>query len=148
MTGALRITTEFGIMDVPPGQVAVVQRGIRFSVALRGGEARGYVLEVTRPRPLYGVPVSACFAKTYNSRSLSEASIGPYRGSKSPSGPLLEVSSSQAPNAYPLHHAPLARIYRSLLSNMLQLIPPKKQSSDHSSHCWLILVGLLVFAEV
>ncbi len=33
-------------MDVPPGQIAVVQRGMRFSVALRDGIARGYVLEV------------------------------------------------------------------------------------------------------
>jgi len=44
--GALRITTEFGVMNVPPGQVAVVQRGMRFSVALHAGVARGYVLEV------------------------------------------------------------------------------------------------------
>lgn len=33
-------------MNVPPGQVAVVQRGMRFSVALHAGVARGYVLEV------------------------------------------------------------------------------------------------------
>ncbi|BDA41515.1 Homogentisate 1,2-dioxygenase [Coccomyxa sp. Obi] len=44
--GALRLTTEFGIMEVPPGEVCVVQCGIRFSVALPGGCARGYVLEV------------------------------------------------------------------------------------------------------
>lgn len=45
--GELRITTEFGVLEVPPGQVAVVQRGMRFSVALLGGgAARGYVLEV------------------------------------------------------------------------------------------------------
>ena len=44
--GALRITTEFGILNVLPGQIAVVQRGMRCSVALPGGPARGYVLEV------------------------------------------------------------------------------------------------------
>ena len=33
-------------MEVPPGEVCVVQCGIRFSVALPGGCARGYVLEV------------------------------------------------------------------------------------------------------
>ena len=44
--GALRITTEFGVLNVLPGQIAVVQRGMRFSVALPGGPARGYVLEV------------------------------------------------------------------------------------------------------
>ena len=44
--GELRITTEFGVLAVPPGHIAVVQRGMRFSVALRGGAAaRGYVLE-------------------------------------------------------------------------------------------------------
>lgn len=45
------MTTEFGVMAVPPGFCAVVQRGMRFSVALPAvgdGEvaARGYVLEV------------------------------------------------------------------------------------------------------
>lgn len=44
--GPLRITTEFGVLNVLPGQIAVVQRGMRFSVALPGGPARGYVLEV------------------------------------------------------------------------------------------------------
>lgn len=49
--GELRITTEFGVMAVPPGHCAVVQRGMRFSVALAtaGNDevaARGYVLEV------------------------------------------------------------------------------------------------------
>ncbi|GAB4820865.1 hypothetical protein N2152v2_007911 [Parachlorella kessleri] len=47
--GALLLTTEFGRLHVPPGEVAVVQRGMRFSVALgeeRGRGARGYVLEV------------------------------------------------------------------------------------------------------
>lgn len=33
-------------MEVPPGEVCVVQCGIRFSVALPDSVARGYVLEV------------------------------------------------------------------------------------------------------
>ena len=33
-------------MRVAPGEVCVVQRGLRFSVALEAGAARGYVLEV------------------------------------------------------------------------------------------------------
>ena len=45
-TGTLRVTTEFGVMRVAPGEVCVVQRGLRFSVALEAGAARGYVLEV------------------------------------------------------------------------------------------------------
>ena len=44
--GALRLTTEFGLLAVAPGEIAVVQRGMRFAVALADGPARGYVLEV------------------------------------------------------------------------------------------------------
>lgn len=37
--------TEFGFMDVAPKEIAVVQRGIRFRVAV-DGPSRGYVLEI------------------------------------------------------------------------------------------------------
>ncbi|KAG2501039.1 hypothetical protein HYH03_000858 [Edaphochlamys debaryana] len=43
--GALRLITEFGRLDVAPGEIAVVPRGVRFAVELRCGAARGYVLE-------------------------------------------------------------------------------------------------------
>jgi homogentisate 1,2-dioxygenase len=70
LAGTLLLTTEFGRMEVPPGEIAVVQRGIRFAVALDhetraqeatadshaangqtrtsggGVGARGYILEV------------------------------------------------------------------------------------------------------
>jgi len=42
--GALDIQTEFGWLYVPPGFIAVIQRGIRFSVNV-DGPSRGYVLE-------------------------------------------------------------------------------------------------------
>ncbi|MBS3962039.1 MAG: homogentisate 1,2-dioxygenase [Sandarakinorhabdus sp.] len=42
--GALVIVTEFGTMDVPPGHVALVPRGVKFRVDV-SGPARGYVLE-------------------------------------------------------------------------------------------------------
>ena len=46
-TGNLRVTTEFGLLDVVPGEICIVQRGMRFSVGLQGtNAARGYVLEV------------------------------------------------------------------------------------------------------
>ena len=46
-TGNLRITTEFGLIDVVPGEICVIQRGMRFSVGLQETTAaRGYVLEV------------------------------------------------------------------------------------------------------
>ncbi len=45
--GTLVVTTEFGLMHVAPGEVCVVQRGMRFSVGLQDtAAARGYVLEV------------------------------------------------------------------------------------------------------
>jgi len=42
--GTLRIVTELGRMDVPPGTVALVPRGVKFRVEV-DGEARGYVAE-------------------------------------------------------------------------------------------------------
>ncbi len=42
--GALAITTELGRMDVPPGHIALIPRGMRFSVTL-DGPSRGYVCE-------------------------------------------------------------------------------------------------------
>ncbi|MGE0799783.1 MAG: homogentisate 1,2-dioxygenase [Lautropia sp.] len=43
--GALYIRTELGVLDVPPGEVAVIPRGIKFSVDLPEGAAAGYVCE-------------------------------------------------------------------------------------------------------
>ena len=45
--GNLRITTEFGLIHMVPGEICVIQRGMRFSVGLQNTTAaRGYVLEV------------------------------------------------------------------------------------------------------
>lgn len=43
--GRLAIATELGLLEVEPQQIAVIPRGVRFSVALPDGEARGYVCE-------------------------------------------------------------------------------------------------------
>jgi homogentisate 1,2-dioxygenase len=43
--GRLRIATEMGVLEVEPREIALVPRGIRFSVSLPDGEARGYVCE-------------------------------------------------------------------------------------------------------
>lgn len=43
--GALRLATEFGRIDIAPGEIAVIPRGVKFSVEPRGGPARGYVCE-------------------------------------------------------------------------------------------------------
>ncbi|KAF1798758.1 homogentisate 1,2-dioxygenase [Mucor lusitanicus] len=44
--GVLDIFTEFGKMKVAPNEIAVIQRGVRYSVSLPDGDSRGYVLEV------------------------------------------------------------------------------------------------------
>ncbi len=43
-SGALRLCSELGRLDVPPGSIAVVPRGIKFRVDVEG-ESRGYVAE-------------------------------------------------------------------------------------------------------
>ena len=43
--GELIIHTECGVLDVQPGEITVIPRGIKFRVALSGAYARGYVCE-------------------------------------------------------------------------------------------------------
>ncbi len=43
--GALTLLTEMGRIDLNPGQIALIPRGVRFRVTLPDGSARGYVAE-------------------------------------------------------------------------------------------------------
>jgi homogentisate 1,2-dioxygenase len=43
--GGLRLVTELGVLDVTPGEIAVVPRGVRVRVELAGPQAVGYVCE-------------------------------------------------------------------------------------------------------
>ncbi len=43
--GRLRMHTEFGIVQIAPGEIGVIQRGIKFRVELPDDAARGYVCE-------------------------------------------------------------------------------------------------------
>ena len=43
--GRLRIATELGVLDVAPLEIAVIPRGVRFTVTPPDGSARGYVAE-------------------------------------------------------------------------------------------------------
>lgn len=43
--GALRFRTELGIVDVAPGEIAVIRRGVVFKVELIEGPARAYICE-------------------------------------------------------------------------------------------------------
>jgi homogentisate 1,2-dioxygenase len=49
-TGCLRIDTELGRIDVAPGAIALIPRGLKFRVGLLKGSSRGYVAEN------YGLP--------------------------------------------------------------------------------------------
>lgn len=44
--GAFTLQTEFGVLDVRPGQVVIVPKGLKFSVLLHDGPIRGYIGEV------------------------------------------------------------------------------------------------------
>jgi len=44
--GRLDIQTEFGWLEVSPGEICVIQRGIKFLVRVPDGPSRGYILEV------------------------------------------------------------------------------------------------------
>jgi homogentisate 1,2-dioxygenase len=43
--GKLRLRTEFGVIEIEPGEICVIQRGIIFKVELVDGPARAYVCE-------------------------------------------------------------------------------------------------------
>lgn len=43
--GALRLATEFGIIDIAPGEIAVIPRGVKLRAELAAGPARGYMCE-------------------------------------------------------------------------------------------------------
>ncbi|MDN2566232.1 homogentisate 1,2-dioxygenase [Aquibium sp. A9E412] len=43
--GGLRVFTEMGVMEVEPGEICIVPRGMIFKVELMDGPARGYVCE-------------------------------------------------------------------------------------------------------
>ena len=43
--GRIVVTTEMGVLDVKPGEIVLVQRGVAFKVALPDGVSRGYVCE-------------------------------------------------------------------------------------------------------
>ena len=43
--GKLQFKTEFGVLDVAPGEIVVIPRGVKFQVVLLEKKARGYVCE-------------------------------------------------------------------------------------------------------
>jgi homogentisate 1,2-dioxygenase len=43
--GGLRLLTEMGVLEIMPGEIAVVPRGIKYQVRLLSDQARGYICE-------------------------------------------------------------------------------------------------------
>jgi homogentisate 1,2-dioxygenase len=43
--GKLRFCTEFGVIEIEPGEIAVIPRGVKIRLELIGGPARGYMCE-------------------------------------------------------------------------------------------------------
>lgn len=43
--GAIRLRTELGLLDVKPGEIALIPKGIKYQVELLEKEARGYICE-------------------------------------------------------------------------------------------------------
>jgi homogentisate 1,2-dioxygenase len=43
--GSIRIATEFGLIEIEPGEIAVIPRGVKIRVELCAGPARGYLCE-------------------------------------------------------------------------------------------------------
>jgi homogentisate 1,2-dioxygenase len=43
--GAIRFFTEFGRIEIGPGDIAIIPRGVKFKVELMDGPARGYICE-------------------------------------------------------------------------------------------------------
>jgi homogentisate 1,2-dioxygenase len=43
--GELRLASEFGIIDIEPGEIAVIPRGVKLRVELKDAPARGYLCE-------------------------------------------------------------------------------------------------------
>ena len=64
--GSLRLSTELGLLEIKPGEIAVVPRGMKFSVALEG-PARGYLCEN------YGAPFRLPELGPIGSQGLAQA---------------------------------------------------------------------------
>ena len=44
--GVLLVTTEFGKLRVPPKEVVIIPRGIKYSIDLEEGQGRGWLSEI------------------------------------------------------------------------------------------------------
>ena len=101
--GRLRITTELGLLDVAPGEVALLPRGMPFKVELPDGVARAYVCEN------YGAPFRLPELGPIGSNGLAnprdflaptaafEVGVGPYELVKKFGGELWRAAAPSTP---------------------------------------------------
>ena len=88
--GRLKIVTELGVLAIEPQEIAVIPRGVRFSVELLDGEARGYVCES------YGAPFTLPERGPIGSNGLAAARdfLAPV-AAEQPSSPTLLIQKFQ-----------------------------------------------------
>ncbi|WP_454691434.1 homogentisate 1,2-dioxygenase [Achromobacter aloeverae] len=86
--GGLRVHSELGLLDVVPGEIAVIPRGIRFRIALHDGPVRGYICEN------YGNPFRLPELGPLGSNGLANARdfLAPAAAYEQRSGPVRIVS--------------------------------------------------------
>ncbi|MGQ2993813.1 homogentisate 1,2-dioxygenase [Variovorax sp.] len=86
--GALRLHTELGRLQVAPGEIALLPRGMRFRVELPDGEARGYACEN------YGAPFRLPELGPIGSNGLANARdfLAPVAAFEEDAGPVRIVN--------------------------------------------------------
>ena len=63
-SGSLRFATEFGLIDIEPGEVAVIPRGVKFRVELKDGPTRPAQVTAIAPPALWPRDPPVRFRKT------------------------------------------------------------------------------------
>ena len=81
--GALRLVTEFGRLEIAPGEICVIPRGVKFRAEPAGAAARGYVCEN------YGAPFTLPWRGPIGANGLAEARdfLAPVAAFEEESGP-------------------------------------------------------------
>ena len=122
--GRLRIVTEMGVLEVRPGEIALLPRGVAFKVELLDGASRGYVCEnygahfrLPELGPIgsnglanardFQVPVAAFEADTPKDTAF-EDSVGDYEVIKKFGGHLWRATMKQSPFNVVAWHGNLA----------------------------------------
>lgn len=87
-SGRLQLLTELGLLELSPGEIALVPRGMRLSVALPDGQARGYLCEN------YGSPFRLPELGPLGSNGLANARdfLAPVAATQDSTGPVRLIN--------------------------------------------------------